>query len=207
MKNRFTRLSRYRPSFVSAARVLVTQKEHNNRSIPTLSVRARQVFFLAFCLLFFQFSFSQYAFTWNGMKPATAYSYSNANNITIQNQSFIGRGLTLYNCSNVTIQNCYFEGGGQEIDVETGNNITFINNLFANYNQGIYCNQASGGINILYNQFINCTKPSGSNQGQHTQFNTCTDVNGPNKVMYNIEENFYSESNGEDLNSCYNSTG
>lgn len=137
-------------------------------------------------------------------------NYTGVSGITIENLQFTngsGLNIELTNCSNITIKNCYLGASyDAAIEIENCSNITIEYNLFANNRAMVYGYQTTGGIKIRYNEFVNVT--SSSRYGQFVQLNDCSGAG--NEIHSNRGENFWAESNPEDLINIYetdNSSG
>lgn len=129
-------------------------------------------------------------------------------NVVIENLQFANvDGIAIYIkfCSNVIIRNCFFNKATAEaINIESSVNIRVENCLFNRANTGVYAME-SQEIKVTNNQFVNARKREDKSRGQFIQFNQ---VRGEGNVIDNNKgENFFDESDPEDLISLYISSG
>jgi hypothetical protein len=116
-------------------------------------------------------------------------------------------GIAIYikQSKNVTIKNCFFNKATAEaINIERSANIHIENCLFNGGDAGVYAME-SQLIKVINNQFVNVSQRIGESRGQFVQFNGVT---GPGNVIENNQgENFFGESDPEDLVSLFKSYG
>jgi len=142
-----------------------------------------------------------------------AKDLSGQSNVIIENLRFEnvpGIALKLHGSSNITIRNCFFNKAGLEaIDIQQSTNITVTNCLFNGVETGVYALN-SQTIKVNNNQFVNMRQRrkedgSGAGRGQFVQFNSS---GGPGcEIMNNKGENFFGESDPEDMINMYSSSG
>lgn len=142
-----------------------------------------------------------------------AKDLSGQSNVIIENLRFEnvpGIALKLHGASNITIRNCFFNKAGLEaIDIQQSTNITVTNCLFNGVETGVYALN-SQTIKVNNNQFVNMRQRrrsdgSGAGRGQFVQFNSS---GGPGcEIMNNKGENFFGESDPEDMINMYSSSG
>ena len=129
-------------------------------------------------------------------------------NVVIENLRFEnidGIALNIKKSNNIIIKNCFFNKATAEaINIEGSANISVENCLFNGVTTGVYAME-SQTIKISNNQFVNVRKDTSGGRGQFVQFNEVTGAG--NAIENNQGENFYGESNPEDLISFFKSSG
>jgi len=141
--------------------------------------------------------------------PKSEAKYVNEDsNVVIENLQFTNvTGIAIYikYSKNVTIKNCFFNKATEEaINIERSTNIRIENCLFNGTETGVYAME-SQLIKVINNQFINVRRRIGQGRGQFVQLNGVT---GPGNVVENNQgENFFGESDPEDLISIFKSSG
>ena len=141
-------------------------------------------------------------------KSEAKFIYQDSN-VLIENLQFANiEGIAIYikYSKNVTIRNCFFNKATEEaINIERSPNIRIENCLFSNVNSGVYAME-SQTIAVINNQFVNARKRAAdSSRGQFIQFNGVTGTG--NIIENNQGENFFNESDPEDLVSLFKSSG
>lgn len=140
-------------------------------------------------------------------KSGAKFIYKDSD-VLIENLQFADiDGIAIYikYSKNVTIRNCFFNKASEEaINIEGSVNIHVENCLFNGAYAGVYAME-SKLIKVINNQFINARQRPDKSRGQFVQFN---EVTGPGNVIENNQgENFFEESNPEDLISLFKSSG
>lgn len=140
-------------------------------------------------------------------KAEAKFIYQDSN-VVIENLQFANvTGIAIYikYSKNVTIKNCFFNKATAEaINIERSANIHIENCLFNGADAGVYAME-SQLIKVINNQFINVRQRIGEGRGQFVQLNGVT---GPGNVIENNQgENFFGESDPEDLISLFKSSG
>lgn len=120
-----------------------------------------------------------------------------------------GTAASLTNCSDITFRNCTFLRSSAELMVLQGcKNILVEKCLFGLGTAGVYA-ASSQGVRVINSQFFNMRQrvnADGSKaRGQFVQFNTVTGAG--NEISGNKGENFFGESDPEDMISIFRSSG
>ena len=142
------------------------------------------------------------------LNNSEAMQVSNQSDVIIENLRFEnidGIVLNITGSNNIIIRNCFFNKATAEaINIEASTNITIDKCLFNGVITGVYALN-SQTIKVNNSQFVNVKRNASGGRGQCVQFNNVTGAG--NEVNNNKGENFFGESDPEDLISMFNSSG
>jgi parallel beta-helix repeat protein len=129
-------------------------------------------------------------------------------NVRIENAP--GIALKLHGSNNITIRNCFINKAALHgIAIENSTNINIYNNLIYGVESAVYALN-SQTIKVNNNQFVNMRQRrkadgTGGGLGQFVQFNASGGAGC--EIMNNRGENFFGESDPEDLINMFSSSG